>query len=121
MLARASVGRSFGIAKTITGSAHFEGSTLVFSASSLDNGVTPIFLYDQGLPPYTDPPVMDPKLANGASPAYWDGEAVRLPENYQWTFSLQRQVERFDGGGSQLPRSSIRAHLVAGFRTSTNV
>lgn len=48
---RFSAGRSFGVAKTITGSAHFEGSTLVFSASSLDNGVTPIFLYDQGLPP----------------------------------------------------------------------
>lgn len=89
---RASIGRSFGVAKTITGSAHFEGSTLVFSASSLDNGVTPIFLLDQGLPPYTKPPVIDPTFSNGASPAYWDGEAVRLPENYQWTMSVQRQV-----------------------------
>jgi outer membrane receptor protein involved in Fe transport len=89
---RASAGRSFGVAKTITGSAHFEGSTLVFSASSLDNGVTPIFLIDQGLPPYTKPPVIDPTFSNGASPAYWDGEAVRLPENYQWTFSIQRQL-----------------------------
>ena len=112
---RASIGRSFGVAKTITGSAHFEGSTLVFSASSLDNGVTPIFLYDQGLPPYTRPPVIDPSFANGASPAYWDGEAVRLPENYQWTFSLQRELK-----GSMVVEANyhatIGAHLVAGLK-----
>jgi hypothetical protein len=70
---RASAGKSFGVAKTITGSAHFEGSTLVFLATSLDNGITPIFKYDQGLPPYIRPPVIDPTFANGASPAYWDG------------------------------------------------
>jgi hypothetical protein len=112
---RASAGRSFGVAKTITGSTHFEGSTLVFSASSLDNGITPIFLYDQGLPPYTRPPVIDPSFSNGASPAYWDGEAVRLPENYQWTFSLQRQV----GNGmvvEAMYNATIGAHLVAGLK-----
>ncbi|MBK7926263.1 MAG: TonB-dependent receptor [Bryobacterales bacterium] len=112
---RASIGRSFGVAKTITGSTHFEGSTLVFSASSLDNGVTPIFLLDQGLPPYTKPPVIDPTFSNGASPAYWDGEAVRLPENYQWTMSVQRQLSDtlvFEGNYS----ATIGAHLVAGLK-----
>jgi hypothetical protein len=112
---RGSVGRSFGIAKTITGSAHFEGSTLVFSASSLDNGITPIFLLDQGLPPYTRPPVIDPAFSNGASPAFWDGEAVRLPENYQWSISVQRQV-----GASTVfeanYHATIGAHLVAGLK-----
>jgi hypothetical protein len=112
---RASVGRTFGIAKTITGSTHFEGSTLIFSASSLDNGVTPIFRYDEGLPPYTRPPVIDPSFSNGASPAYWDGEAVRLPENYQWTFSLQRQLT-----GSTVVEANYHAtvgsHLVAGLK-----
>ena len=112
---RASIGRSFGVAKTITGSTHFEGSTLVFSAMSLDNGVTPIFLLDQGLPPYTKPPVIDPGFSNGASPAYWDGEAVRLPENYQWTMSVQRQLSDtlvFEGNYS----ATIGAHLVAGLK-----
>jgi carboxypeptidase family protein/TonB-dependent receptor-like protein len=112
---RGSVGRSFGVAKTITGSAHFEGSTLVFSASSLDNGVTPIFLIDQGLPPYVKPPVIDPTFSNGASPAYWDGEAVRLPENYQWTLSVQRQLSStlvFEANYS----ATIGAHLVAGLK-----
>lgn len=112
---RFSAGRSFGVAKTITGSAHFEGSTLVFSASSLDNGVTPIFLYDQGLPPYIKPPVIDPTFSNGASPAFWDGEAVRLPENYQWTLSVQRQLS-----SSMILEASydatIGAHLVAGLK-----
>jgi hypothetical protein len=112
---RGSVGKSFGIAKTITGSAHFEGSTLVFSASSLDNGVTPIFLLDQGLPPYTRPPVIDPSFANGASPAYWDGEAVRLPENYQWTLSLQRQVTSSMVVEANY-HATIGAHLVAGLK-----
>ncbi len=112
---RASVGRTFGIAKTITGSTHFEGSTLVFSASSLDNGVTPIFLYDQGLPPYTRPPVIDPSFANGSSPAYWDGEAVRLPENYQWTFSLQRQLTNSTVVEANY-HATIGAHLVAGLK-----
>lgn len=103
------------MAKTITGSAHFEGSTLVFSASSLDNGVTPIFQLDQGLPPYVKPPVIDPTFSNGASPAFWDGEAVRLPENYQWTMSVQRQLTDtlvFEGNYS----ATIGAHLVAGLK-----
>jgi len=112
---RASAGRSFGIAKTITGSAHFEGSTLVFSASSLDNGITPIFLYDQGLPPYTRPPVIDPSFSNGASPAFWDGQAVRLPENYQWSLSVQRQVTSTTVVEANY-HATIGAHLVAGLK-----
>jgi hypothetical protein len=112
---RMSAGKSFGVAKTITGSAHFEGSTLVFSASSLDNGITPIFKYDQGLPPYISPPVIDPTFTNGASPAYWDGEAVRLPENYQWSFSVQRQVSDSMVLEANY-HATIGAHLVAGLK-----
>ena len=112
---RASLGRSFGVAKTITGSAHFEGSTLVFLATSLDNGITPIFIYDQGLPPYTRPPVIDPSFSNGASPPYWDGQAVRLPENYQWTLSAQRQLTSSTVVEANY-HATIGAHLVAGLK-----
>jgi hypothetical protein len=112
---RASGGRSFGVAKTITGSAHFEGAFLIFSASSLDNGITPAFQVDQGLPPYVKPPVIDPTFTNGGTPAFWDGEAIRLPENYQWSFSLQRQIT-----GSTVVEANyhatIGAHLVAGLK-----
>ncbi|MEZ5354686.1 MAG: carboxypeptidase regulatory-like domain-containing protein [Bryobacteraceae bacterium] len=112
---RASVGRSFGVVKTVTGSTHFEGSTLVFRPASLDNGVTPAFRVDEGLPPYQRPPVIDPSFSNGNNTAYWDNEAVRLPETYQWTFSIQRQL----GGATVLEttyNATVGAHLVAGLK-----
>lgn len=112
---RASGARTFGVAKTITGSAHFEGAFLIFSASSLDNGVTPAFLFDQGLPPYVKPPVVDPTFTNGGTPAYWDGEAIRLPENYQWSLSLQRQVTNSTVVEVNY-HATIGAHLVAGLK-----
>ncbi len=112
---RASAGRTFGVAKTITGSAHFEGSTLVFSASSLDNGVSPITTHDAGVPPYVRPPVVDPTFSNGASPAFWDGEAVRLPENYQWTLSVQRQLSNSLVLETNY-NATIGAYLVAGLK-----
>ena len=112
---RASAGRSFGVAKTITGSAHFEGAFLIYSASSLNNGVTPTFLIDQGLPPYVKPPVIDPTFVNGGTPAYWDGEAIRLPENYQWSLSLQRQVSSSTVVEVNY-HATIGAHLVSGLK-----
>jgi hypothetical protein len=112
---RTSVGRSFGVAKTVTGSTHFEGSTLIFRPSSLDNGITPAFLLDQGLPPYTRPPVIDPSFSNGNNTAYWDSDGVRLPETYQWTFSLQRQLSDTLILESSY-NATVGAHLVAGLK-----
>jgi hypothetical protein len=112
---RASASRSFGIAKTITGSTHFEGAVLIFRPQSLDNGVTPSFLFDQGLPPYTRPPVVDPSFSNGNNTAYWDGESVRLPENYQWSLSLQRQLTTTTVIEANY-HATIGAHLVAGLK-----
>mgnify|MGYP005852058859 CR=1 FL=1 len=113
---RSSVGRTFGVAKTITGSTHFEGAILPFTnSSSLDGGVTAIFKYDEGLPPYTKPPVVDPSVSNGQGTAFWDGEAVRLPENYQWTFSLQRQLSSTMVLETNY-NATIGAHLVAGLK-----
>lgn len=107
--------RSFGVVKAVTGSTHFEGSTLIFRTSSLDNGITPAFRLDEGLPPYTRPPVIDPSFSNGNATAYWDNEAVRLPETYQWNFSLQRQL-----GSSMVLEANYNAtmgaHLVAGLK-----
>jgi hypothetical protein len=112
---RASAGRSFGVAKTVTGSTHFEGAVLIFRPSSLDNGVTPAFLIDEGLPPYVRPPVIDPSFSNGNNTAYWDGEAVRLPETYQWTLSFQRQLSStmvLETGYN----ATVGSHLVAGLK-----
>ncbi len=112
---RAGAARTFGVSKTITGSTHFDGAVLIFRPESLDNGITPAFRVDEGLPPYIKPPVIDPSFANGQSPAYWDNEAVRLPENYQWTLSVQRQL-----GSSFVAEASYNAtmgaHLIAGLK-----
>ncbi|MGH9632436.1 MAG: TonB-dependent receptor domain-containing protein [Bryobacteraceae bacterium] len=112
---RAGAGRTFGVVKTVTGSTHFDGAILIFNADSLDNGVTPAFLFDEGLPPYTRPPVIDPSFSNGGTPAYWDNEAVRLPENYQWTFSIQRQLTDTLVLETAY-NATMGAHLVAGLK-----
>jgi len=112
---RLSGGRSFGVAKTITGSTHFEGAVLIFRPQSLNNGVTEAFTMDGGLPPYTRPPVIDSTFSNGNNTAYWDGEAVRLPENYQYSFSIQRQVTGTTVFEANY-HATIGAHLVAGLK-----
>jgi hypothetical protein len=90
---RAGAARTFGVVKAVTGSTHTEGAFLNFNNSSLDNGVTPYFKVDAGLPPYINPPSTNPSFSNGQGISYWDNDAVRLPQNYQYTLSLQRQVK----------------------------
>jgi hypothetical protein len=102
---RASAGRSFGVVKAVTGSTHFEGAIIIFRPSSLDNGVTPAFLLDEGLPPYVRPPVIYPRFSNGNNTDYWDNEAVRLPETYQWTLSVQRQLAEQLRAGNLIQRN----------------
>ena len=48
---RVAAARSFGVAKTVTGSAHFEGAISIFRPTSTDNGITSAFNMDPGLPP----------------------------------------------------------------------
>lgn len=117
---RASSGISYGVVKTVTGSTHFEGAILIFRPASLDNGVTPGFLMDEGLPPYTPPPSIDPSFSNGNNTAYWDHEAVRLPANYQWTFGIQRQLSDtvvFEADYN----ATVGAHLVAGLKNMNQI
>jgi hypothetical protein len=117
---RASIGRSFGVAKTNTGTSHFDGFRLVASPASIDNGITPAFHVDRGFPLYPPPPQIDPSYANGLSIPFWDDTPVRLPENYQWTFSLQRQIS-----GSMIFEASynatIGAHLLAYLKNTNQV
>ncbi len=112
---RASAGVSNGVVKTVTGSTHFEGAIIIFRPATTDNGVTPAFRLDQGIPPYPVPPFIEPDFSNGNNTAFWDGEAVRLPQTYQWTVSMQRQV-----GTSWIMEAAynatIGAHLVAGLK-----
>jgi hypothetical protein len=81
-----------GVVKTSSGSAHFEGATIRFFTSSTNNGLTPTFHVDQGLPEFRRPPFIEPEFANGGDMSWWDNEAVRLPRNYQYTLSMQRKL-----------------------------
>jgi hypothetical protein len=110
---RAGAARSFGVVKAVTGSTHFDGAVLVFRPSSTDNGVTPAFKMDEGLPSYPKPPSTDPSFSNGNNVAWWNREAVRLPESYDWTFSVQRQVSANTVVEASY-NATIGAHLVAG-------
>ena len=116
---RAGAARTFGVVKAVTGSTHFDGAILDVTRSSTDNGVTPLFLYDDGLFSYLPPPSTNPAFANNQSPAYWDNESVRLPENYQYTLSLQRQV-----GSAVIEaayNATMGAHLVTGLKRINQV
>src|SRR5262245_22672446 len=97
---RGGAARSFGVLKAVGGSTHFLGAIQIFNQQTLDNGVTPFFLLDNGfINPATgknvvpQPPSVDPAFANNGSPSWWQGqEGTRLPENYNFTLSIQRQV-----------------------------
>jgi hypothetical protein len=112
---RLSAGISNGVVKTVTGSTHFEGAIIIFRPVTTDNGVTPSFRMDEGIPPYPVPPFIRPEFSNGNNTAFWDSEAVRLPQTYQWNLSIQRQV-----GDSWVFETSynatVGAHLVAGVK-----
>jgi len=110
---RASAAKSFGVVKTVTGSTHFEGAITIFRPTSTDGGITPAFKLDTGLPPFPAPPSINPAFSNGNNTAYWNNEAVRLPESYDWTFSIQRQLSSslvFETSYN----ATIGAHLVSG-------
>jgi hypothetical protein len=117
---RAAGARAFGFVKATTGSTHFDGAILNFTTNSSDNGITPYFLIDSGIPPYQRPPNTNPAFANGQSPAYWDNEAVRLPENLQYTFSIQRQLANSLVLETAY-NATIGTHLVAGLKNINQV
>ncbi|MEJ7708984.1 MAG: hypothetical protein WKF84_03810 [Pyrinomonadaceae bacterium] len=111
---RGGFSRSFGTVKTVFGSTHFQGAITIFRLTSLDSGITPAFNLDAGLPPFPAPPSIDPSFANGQSTPWWQGkEALRLPENNDWSVSMQREL----GKGFVLETSynaTIGSHLIAG-------
>src|SRR5262249_7284932 len=97
---RGGAARSFGVLKAVSGSTHFLGAIQIFNQQTQDNGVTPFFYLDNGfIDPKSgknivpQPPSVDPAFANGGGPSWWQGqEGTRLPENYNFTLSIQRQV-----------------------------
>jgi hypothetical protein len=90
---RAAFGRSFSRVTAVQGSGHFAGFIGQYQFENNNQGITPTFNWDNGLPAYTLPPSIDPAFSNGNNVEWWQGqEAVRAPENLFWTFSIQREV-----------------------------
>lgn len=90
---RAAFGRSFSRVTAVQGSGHFAGFIGQYQFDNPNQGVTPTYRWDEGLPPYVLPPSIDPSFSNGNTVDWWQGqEAVRAPENLYWTFSMQREV-----------------------------
>jgi hypothetical protein len=90
---RGAFGRSFSKVSVVSGSGHYYGFIGQYSFSSGDQGITPAFKLDQGLPPYPLPPRLDPAFQNNQNVDFWQlSDAVRAPENLYWTLSIQRQL-----------------------------
>lgn len=78
---RGSYARSFGAITTVSGSTHNMGFTLSQSFSNTSGGLYPTFLFDQGLPPWTAPPFINPSVSNGASLSWFQGQEATRPPN----------------------------------------
>lgn len=113
---RGGVGRSFGRVTVISGTSHFAGFIGQYEYLNGDNGVTPTFLLDQGIPAYPLPPQINPSFSNNLAVDYWNGDEALRPATYDtWTISAQREVRRgmtieVDYNGSK--GSNLQANLL---------
>lgn len=95
---RASASRSFAPMKNTGGSSHWQGFIGEFTWATTDGSITPAFNWDNGMPPWPQPPFLVPDFLNlnGAitnSPPYWQSyDAGRLPEYLNFSFNIQRQL-----------------------------
>ncbi|MGE0131815.1 MAG: carboxypeptidase regulatory-like domain-containing protein [Blastocatellales bacterium] len=115
---RGGVGRTFGLVRTTSGSTHFEGAIQIYSVPSPD-GINRLFRLDDGfivngVNTVPQPPSVDPGFNTNADVAWWQGQEVsRLPENWNYTLSVQRELP-----GNFLVEASYNAsigvHLTAG-------
>lgn len=74
-----------------------QGFNTTVTLSSLDGGLTPAFILDQGFPPGSVrlPPFIDPAFANGTNAQAIErrrGGSGSMPMTQQWQFSLQQTV-----------------------------
>ena len=90
---RAGIGRSFGRVTVLASSSHYAGFIGQYTFASTNQGITPAFNWDQGLPSYPLPPQINPAFANNGNVDYWNGQNSTRPAEYDnWTVSVQREV-----------------------------
>jgi len=117
---RTAFGRSFNKVTVTRDSGHYQGFIGRYNFASTDNGITPAFNWDVGMPPYPLPISMDPKakldpaFANNDEVHYHQpSDATRSPENLYWTFNMQREVAKntvLEAGYS----ATVGVHLMTG-------
>jgi hypothetical protein len=90
---RAGFARSFSRVTVVASSSHYAGFIGQYAFASTNQGITPAFYWDKGLPSYPVPPQIDPGFADNGNVDYWNGQdATRAPEALNWTFSMQREL-----------------------------
>ncbi|HZQ54968.1 MAG TPA: carboxypeptidase regulatory-like domain-containing protein [Bryobacteraceae bacterium] len=90
---RGSYARSFSPLMAVSGSTHNMGFTLTQTFPNPNNGINPAFLMNQGMPPWTAPPFINPSVSNGASVSWWQGaETTHPPTTENFNFSIQHQL-----------------------------
>ena len=118
---RAAVGRSFGRVTVVQGSSHYAGFIGQYAFTSGDNGVTPTFMLDAGLPSYPLPPKIDPSFSNNDVAEWWNGKEAARPAIYDsWTVSLQRELWNGLTGEVEY-NGSYGSHLQAGLLNPNQV
>ena len=77
----------------VASSNHYAGFIGQYNFASTDQGITPAFNWDQGLPSYPLPPQINPAFANNQNVDWWQGQdATRAPETHLLDVSIQRQL-----------------------------
>jgi hypothetical protein len=90
---RGGIGRSFGRVTVLASSSHYAGFIGQYNFASTDQGITPAFNWDKGLPPYPLPPQINPAFANNGNVDWWNGQNSTRPAEYDnWTLSVQREL-----------------------------
>jgi len=118
---RAAAGRSFGRVTVVQGSSHYSGFIGQYAFPSGDNGLTPTFMLDAGLPSYPLPPQIDPSFANNNVADWWNGAESTRPSVYDsWTVSAQRELFKGMTGEIQY-NGSYGSDLQAGLMNPNQV
>jgi Carboxypeptidase regulatory-like domain len=114
---RGGVARTFGLVRTTSGSTHFAGAIQIYSVTG--DGINRLFKLDDGflvngVNTVPQPPSVDPGFNTNADVDWWQGQEVsRLPENWNWTLSVQRELPgKFLVEASY--NASIGVHLMSG-------
>ncbi len=90
---RAGAARTFARSTVVSGTTHYDGYIGQYAFASTNQGITPAFNWDVGLPPYPLPPQLNPAFDNNNNTNYWNGsDATRMPEILAYTFSVQREI-----------------------------